>query len=225
MSVSAFNSMLDSCQAVIFDMDGVIADTEPLKFQAYQSVFQDEYGVKLPVEDVAWRGMKEQAVIAYWFNKLNLVGNPQKLIEAKRAAYYSLLMAGKITAVPGVIEFIKCLESLGKLRAVATSSSRKEAVAVLDGLQLINLFDQIKTRDDVQEMKPDPEVYLRVASALEVHPSKCIVFEDSESGVSAAKAADMFCVGVLTSFSRESLRFADVTINDFLDLDACYASN
>ncbi|ASC70437.1 Phosphorylated carbohydrates phosphatase [Halomicronema hongdechloris C2206] len=218
MSSLLLDSILDSCQAVIFDMDGVIADTEPLKFQAYQFVFREEYGIELPIEDIAWRGMKEQSVIAYWFNKFQLVGDPQKLIEDKRAAYHSLLVQGKITAIPGIMAFIKYLRSLGKLRAVATSSSCQEAVMVLEALHIRDAFHQVITRDDVQRMKPDPEVYLAAASALGANPSNCIVFEDSQSGVGAAKAAGMFCVGVLTSFSRKSLGPVDQVINDFTDL-------
>jgi HAD superfamily hydrolase (TIGR01509 family) len=218
VSCSSLSSVLSKCQAVIFDLDGVIADTEPLKFAAYQTVFREAYGIELPTEDVTWRGMKEQSVIAYWFNKFQLTGEPKKLIQAKRAAYHSFLERGQISPVPGINKFVQWLELTQKLRGVATSSSRQEAVTVLENLGIVKAFNAIATRDDIQQLKPHPEVYLTVASTLRIHPSKCVVFEDSQSGVSAAKAAGMFCVGVLTSFSEADLAHADQTIIDFTEL-------
>jgi len=218
VSQDSLSLILSNCQAVIFDLDGVIADTEPLKFAAYQAVFREAYGVELPAEDVAWRGMKEQSVIAYWFNKFQLTGEPEQLIQAKRAAYHSFLEKGQISPVPGVVEFVHYLESSQKRRGVATSSSRQEALTVLKSLGLAIAFNAIATRDDVQQLKPHPEVYLKVASTLGVSPSECVVFEDSQSGVRAAKAAGMFCVGVLTSFSSADLAHADRTIANFAEL-------
>lgn len=218
MSQGSLSLILSNCQAVIFDLDGVIADTEPLKFTAYQTVFRETYGVELPAEDVAWRGMKEQSVIAYWFDKFQLTGEPEKLIQAKRAAYHSFLEKGQISPIPGVVEFVHHLESSQKRRGVATSSSRQEALTVLKSLGLAIAFNEIATRDDVQQLKPHPEVYLKVASILGVSPSECVVFEDSRSGVRAAKAASMFCVGVLTSFSKTDLSHADQTITNFMEL-------
>ncbi|HHP7245820.1 MAG TPA: HAD family hydrolase [Elainellaceae cyanobacterium] len=218
MSCDSLISVLHQCHAVIFDLDGVIADTEPLKFAAYQAVFRETYGVELPAEDITWRGMKEQSVIAYWFDKFQLTGEPEKLIQAKRAAYQSFLEEGRVTAVSGVIEFIHWLQSVEKLRGVATSSSRREATMVLENLGLTTAFSQLVTRDDVQQLKPHPEVYLSAASALGVQPSTCVAFEDSQSGVSAAKSSGIFCVGVLTSFSSDALAHADQTIANFTEL-------
>jgi HAD superfamily hydrolase (TIGR01509 family) len=162
--------------------------------------------------------MKEQSVIAYWFDKFQLTGEPEKLIQAKRAAYQSFLEEGRVTAVSGVIEFIHWLQSVEKLRGVATSSSRREATMVLENLGLTTAFSQLVTRDDVQQLKPHPEVYLSAASALGVQPSTCVAFEDSQSGVSAAKSSGIFCVGVLTSFSSDALAHADQTIANFTEL-------
>ena len=218
MNPDALSSILDRSQAVIFDLDGVIADTEPLKFAAYQTVFREVYGVELPTEDMTWKGMSEQSVITYWFEKLQLTGEPEKLILAKRAAYYSFLELGKITAVAGVIDFVHWLCSVEKLRGVATSSSYQEAIMVLGSLGLSTAFNGIVTRNDVKQLKPHPEVYLRIASRLGIQPSSCLVFEDSQSGVSAAKAAGMSCVGLTTSFSKKAMDQADQIITDFTNL-------
>jgi HAD superfamily hydrolase (TIGR01509 family) len=218
MSQDSLSLILSNFQAVIFDLDGVIADTEPLKFAAYQAVFREAYGVELPAEDVAWRGMKEQSVIAYWFDKFQLTGEPERLIQEKRAVYHSFLEKGQISPVPGVVEFVHRLESSQKRRGVATSSSRQEALTVLKGLGLEIALKAITSRDDVRQLKPHPEVYMKAASTLGIAPSQCVVFEDSQSGVRAAKAAGMFCVGVLTSFSSADLVYADQTIDNFTEL-------
>lgn len=218
MSVETVRSILKQYQAVIFDLDGVIADTEPLKFAAYQQVFQEIYGIELPASDLAWRGMKEQSVIDYWFGKFQLTGDSKKLIRAKREAYRVLLQKGHITAIPGAIDFVRQIMDSPKVCGLATSSSRQEATTVLECLNLLSAFDVITTRDNVQNLKPHPEVYLRTALALKSLPSACVVFEDSQSGVSAAKSARMFCVGLMTSFSRETMSEADQIITDFTEL-------
>ena len=218
MSVETISSVLKQCQAIIFDLDGVIADTETLKFAAYQQVFQAFYGIELPASDVAWRGMKEHSVIDYWFNKFELTGDSEKLIRAKREAYRDLLRKGHISAIPGAIDFVSQIKNSEKVCGLATSSSRQEATTVLEGLNLSSAFDVVTTRDEVENLKPHPEVYLKTALALKSPPSDCVVFEDSESGVSAAKSAGMFCVGLMTSFSREALYKADQTISNFTEL-------
>jgi HAD superfamily hydrolase (TIGR01509 family) len=218
MSAEAVQTVLEQCQAVIFDLDGVIADTEPLKFAAYQAVFQEVYGIELPASDITWRGMKEQSVINYWFSKFQLVGDLEKLVQAKRIAYQDFLHKERVTAIPGVIDFVHRLKELSKVCGVATSSSRQEAKIVLECLDLSLAFDIVITRDDVQKLKPHPEVYLQAALALKSPPRNCVVFEDSQSGVNAAKAAGMFCIGLMTSFSEEALSMADAIIADFTEL-------
>jgi beta-phosphoglucomutase len=218
MSIAAIQEALQQCQAVLFDLDGVIADTEPLKFAAYQQVFWKTFGVELPAADVSWRGKKEQAVMQYWFERFNLSGDIPALVQAKRSAYATFLAEGKVLSVAGVLAFLQHIKLLGKLCALATSSSRKEAIAVLDHLELTPYFDALVTRDDVQQMKPQPEVYLKAAQALGVAPENCLVFEDSQTGIIAAKQANTFCVALETSFSRADLFAADDIIADFKDL-------
>jgi HAD superfamily hydrolase (TIGR01509 family) len=219
MSIAAIQEALQHCQAVLFDLDGVIADTEPLKFAAYQQVFQETFGVELPATDVSWRGKQEQAVMQYWFEQFDLSGDIAALVQAKRSAYHQLIHSDRIPAVAGVIEFIQRLKSTpGKGSGVATSSSQQEAQTVLGTLGVLPLFDVLVTRDDVQNLKPEPDVYLKAAALLRVKPENCVVFEDSQAGVHAAKSAGAVCIGVLTSFAPTALAHADFTIANFTDL-------
>jgi HAD superfamily hydrolase (TIGR01509 family) len=219
MSIAEIQEALQHCQAVLFDLDGVIADTEPLKFAAYQQVFKETFGIKLPATDVSWRGKKEQAVMQYWFERFNLSGDIPALVQAKRSTYHRLIYGGNIPAVAGVVEFIQRLKvTSSKGCAVATSSSQQEAQTVLETLSVLSRFDVVVTRDDVQNLKPEPDVYLKAAALLGVKPEDCVVFEDSQAGISAAKSAGALCIGVLTSFSETALVEADFTIANFTDL-------
>lgn len=218
MSITEIKSFLENCSAIIFDLDGVIADTEPLKFEAYRQVFQDVFSVELPAEDITWRGMKEASVINYWFTQLQLSGDSEQLIQAKRSTYQHLLEQGSIPPVKGVTQFIEKIKQGQKMCGLATSSSRNEANTILKHLRIDSFFDSLLSRDDVTNTKPNPEVYLTSASNLNTQPSQCLVFEDSQSGVSAAKAAGMMCVGLTTSFTQEELHKADWILPNFREL-------
>jgi beta-phosphoglucomutase len=209
---------LVTAKAIIFDLDGVIVATEPLKFRAYQHVFKAVYYIELPETEVEWRGMKEEAVIHFWFRKFNLTGNCQKLIEAKRQAYRDLLKITNLNTIKGIKNFLQVLKIQQKKCALATSSNRLDALAILTRLNLEVFFDSIKTGDDVTLLKPSPQIYLETAQELQVQPKDCLVFEDSPSGIQAAKAAEMVCIGVTTSFSPDQLALADYTISDFSQL-------
>jgi HAD superfamily hydrolase (TIGR01509 family) len=225
MTIAAIQNALQHCKAVLFDLDGVIADTEPLKFAAYQQVFQETYGVELPVSDVSWRGKKEQAVMQYWFECFNLSGDVESLVQDKRQAYHQLLNSGNIPAVEGAVEFIHLIKSWPRVCGVATSSSQKEAQMVLGHLGVRTHLDALVTRDDVQNLKPKPDVYLQASKLLGILPENCVVFEDSQAGVQAAKSAGALCVGVLTSFSNMALAQADFTIPNFTELLLSYREN
>lgn len=216
--VNSLRSILRKCQAVIVDMDGVVADTEPLKFAAYQEVFRDTYGVHLPADDVSWRGMKEEAVIDYWLHQFQLTGDHHDVIQAKRLAYRQLLRQGKVQPIPGVITFLQRARYESKLCGLATGSSRDDQSFVLSCLGLEKAFDAIVTLNDIHSPKPDPEIYFATAKLLGVRPIQCVVFEDSPSGVQAAKSAGMCCVGLTTSFAASALGIADFAVSDFTQL-------
>ena len=215
---NSLRSILGRCQALILDMDGVVADTEPLKFAAYQEVFRDTYGVHLPEDDVCWRGMKEESVIGYWLRQFQLRGDHHDLIQAKRLAYRQLLRQGGVQPIPGVIAFLQRARYESKLCSLATGSSRDDQSFVLSCLGLENAFDAIVTLDDIHSPKPDPEIYFTTAELLGVRPIQCVVFEDSPSGAQASVSAGMYCVGLTTSFPASALGSADFVVSDFTQL-------
>lgn len=202
-------------------MDGVISDTEPLKFLAYKLAFKELHEIDLPEDDHLWKGKTEPNVVKYWSDKFSIKfkeNDVRKIIEKKRTIYNQIIDNGDIPQINGVVEFIKKLHASGKPLAVVTSSRRDSVNLVLNRLNLKDLFKVILTRDDISKLKPDPEGYLKAINHLGFSPDDCLIFEDSQSGVKAAKAAGAFCVGVLSCFTKEELGEADFWIKDFEEL-------
>jgi beta-phosphoglucomutase len=215
-------NLIDTSDAIIFDMDGVIAQTEPLKGLAYTSVFLHNFDITLPKNDTSWRGKSEKEVIQYWFKKFNITdyitNDINKLIKMKRSMYKDLLNSDALKSVPGVIEFIKLLRQKNKMIGLATGSNKEEQKRIFELLSLNNAFDNILTNTDVSQPKPNPEIYLRMAQLLQTTPDKCLVFEDSPSGVKSCQSAQMNVIGVLTSYSPEHLKNCSFYIKNFNEL-------
>jgi HAD superfamily hydrolase (TIGR01509 family) len=204
-----------SYKAFIFDMDGVIADTEPLKFEAYKSIFKEKYEVELPATDVSWRGKEEREVMRYWLNKFKLNGQVERLIKIKRERYLQILKLKELNPVAGVGDFIKEVKKISRTLALVTSSNKEDVDTVLKALGLEDHFRVVITLDDVDNPKPNPECYKKAIQMLGVEPRESIIFEDSPSGVLAAKLAGAVCVGIGTSFSAKDLRLADEYADSF----------
>lgn len=218
MSKNSLLKYIHDVQAVIFDMDGVIADTEPLKAAAYQKVFTKEFNVTLPESDYSWRGQPEECVMAYWLKMFDIQADVHRLIGLKRMAYQELLQREQLTLIPGITDFVKFLKQLNKKLGVATGSNKSEQQQVLAMSSLENMFDHVLVRCDVASSKPDPDIYLMMAKRLDVSPQCCLVFEDSPAGVMAAQKAGMPVVGVLTSYMADELKACQFYIHNFKDI-------
>lgn len=214
MIPSTFWSIWKNCQAVIFDLDGVIVDTEPLKFEAYRTVFQRNFGVQLPETDISWRGKSEPIVMRYWLNKFGLEMDIPTLINQKRQAYQTLLKATPLMPTSGLSSFLEIICHAKKC-GLATGSDRLSQQTAMENLGIAPYFEAILTRDDVDQPKPNPEIYQKVSQKLGIQPENCIVFEDSPTGIAAAKAIGMYCIGLETSYTKTELAQADFIIPDF----------
>ncbi|OGK24848.1 hypothetical protein A3D76_07000 [Candidatus Roizmanbacteria bacterium RIFCSPHIGHO2_02_FULL_37_9b] len=120
-----------------------------------------------------------------------------------------------IEIVPGILNFLKKLKKAKIRAALATSSRRETTDLFLDTLKLREYFNSITTSDDVTKAKPDPEIYLKAAKNLRVKPADSVVFEDSYSGIEAAKRAGMKVVLVTTSLTKKEISNVDLSIKDF----------
>ena len=198
----------------IFDLDGVIVDTASHHFAAWQ-ILAEDLGVPFDEKDnELLKGVSRVDSLEFILNKGGLVLDSQtklRLMEKKNAHYLSL--AGSIgvnDALPGIVEFIRELKSLGM--QVALGSSSKNAHQILGQLELTDAFNAIVDGNRITLSKPDPEVFVLGARLMGLTPSECLVFEDAKAGVEAAINGGFQVVGVGNEIE---LSDADAIIDDF----------
>jgi HAD superfamily hydrolase (TIGR01509 family) len=184
-------------QAVIFDFDGTILDTETPEFEAWQAAYQT-HGVVLPAD--LWRsviglGATDGAARFHPGAHLEeLLGRPLSDDErtARRAHYYAMIDAQSVR--PGIETWLADAQRLGIFVAVASSGTRGWVRGNLERLGLLTRFGAVFCGDDVARTKPWPDLYIAAAAALGVRPENAIAIEDSPNGIRAAKAAGCFCI-------------------------------
>lgn len=199
--------------AFIFDMDGVIVDSNPTHKIALQR-FCKEHGYDLSEKDL--REKIYGRTNRDWL--LNLFGNLdeqtiRRYADEKEALFRSLYTG--IKPLNGLIAFLEQLDDLKISRAIATSAPRANVDFTLDNTGTRRYFDTILDDSFVTEGKPNPQIYLKSAEALGFPASDCIVLEDSLSGVTAGKRAGCKVIGVTTTHTPEELAEADLVIEDF----------
>lgn len=206
-------------KAVIFDMDGVIIDSEPDHIRFEQQLFKSlGFNVSLEYHNkfvgttsyYMWNDLK---------NKYSLKNTVEELVKNDRDKYYNYLCSlEKLEPIKGVRELIKFLHDRGYKLAVASSSPLNVIERVVKLLALDEYFDYLVTGDFVKRSKPAPDVFLYAAEKLGVKPNQCIVIEDSSNGVSAAKEAGMLCIGYKNLNSGDqNLNPADLILDDFME--------
>ncbi len=196
-------------RAVIFDMDGVLTDSEPLICAAATAMF-GERGVTVRPEDFQpFVGMGEIRYLGGVAEKYHLQLNIE---AAKRRTYelYLEMAPDQLRAFPGAVELVRACRKAGLQTAVASSADR---IKVDANLRLIELprdnWDVVIAAEDVVHKKPAPDIFLAAAHKMKLPPPECIVIEDAVSGIQAAKAAGMRCVAVAHTFSQADLAEAE----------------
>jgi HAD superfamily hydrolase (TIGR01509 family) len=194
---------------VIFDMDGVLLDSEPFICKAACMMFAEK-GLHVKPEDfLPFVGAGENRYVGGVAEKY---GFPIDIAAAKRRTYeiYLDIIKGQLRPLPGVHEFLAACRRAGKKTALATSADMVKAEGNLREIGLpFSTFDAVVTGLDVVHRKPHPEIFLRAAEKLGLDPRHCLVVEDAVNGVAAAKAAGSRCLALTTSFTREQLTGAD----------------
>jgi HAD superfamily hydrolase (TIGR01509 family) len=203
-------------QAVIFDMDGVIVDSEPYSLQALLDVLH-QYGVE-PTPDELRRsyGRRVRDDFVDYFTRYGVTADVNIAIAHKHARYYHLA-AGHLQPFPGVMPLLKRLRDHWYRLGLASSGDRVKVAFGMQALRLDGTFAAIVSGDDVAHSKPDPEIYLTAARRLGVPPAACIAIEDAPAGVEAAKRAGMRCIAVTNSVAREQLQRADLIVDSLAD--------
>jgi HAD superfamily hydrolase (TIGR01509 family) len=179
--------------AVIFDLDGLLADTEKLHQSAYQTVFS-ELGYELSGQEYAnhWIrfGRGTDAFIAQ-----KHLGFDPNFVRREKARLYKKLVSSSAKPMPGARELLCSLQGR-KLMGLATSSYSKDAYAVLNALDFEDFFCCMATKSSVERIKPYPDIFLYIANEMNMPPKNCLVIEDAEKGILAASAAGMKSIAV-----------------------------
>lgn len=206
-------------RALIFDFDGLILETEEPIFRSWQELYKT-HGCTLAYETWA----KIIGTADYAFEPLaeleRLCGRSldrESLSHRQRQREMDLILEQSV--MPGVEDYLQAAKSLGLKIGLASSSTCQWVTDNLARLGLLSYFDSIYGSDDVDQTKPDPELYLCVLDDLSVEPEEAIVFEDSPNGVQAAKRAGIFCVAVPNAMTRDlPLENADLRLESLTEI-------
>lgn len=173
-------------KALIFDFDGLILDTETAWYEAYKKVLWEEYQFDLPLEKfVQAVGSSNGVLVTYLNQAIGTVLNLEE-VQAQTSVLHTEAVKN-LDARPGVVDYLKGAKEKNLAIALATSSSRNWVEHHLGQLQLLPYFDHLITRDDVEQVKPAPDLFLKAIETLNVAPEEAVVFEDSLNGLIAAR--------------------------------------
>ncbi len=205
-------------KGLIFDLDGVIANTAQYHFQAWQKLALTLGGQLTPIQYKKLKGvsrMESLDLILLW-NSIGLIPEHKEILAKRKNQWYQQMISElqPSDAMPGVISFIQEAQSKGF--KIALGSSSTNARAVLEALDLTSLFDVIVDGTQTQRSKPDPQVFTKGAEQMELHPGEIIVFEDGIRGIEAAVAGGFTAVGV---GAEEDFPTAHLVIPGWVDQD------
>jgi len=187
-------------KAVLFDMDGVLVNTETFYIQALIETLFEETGVKLKEEEVErYAGLIYVEKLKRIFREKDIKGDPYEIAEKSRKRFLRIIK-GKIRLLPGAKDLIDQLSSSGIRLGLVSSSKRMVVDIVLKQAKLQGIFDVIVTQDDVKNLKPHPEPYLLASKILGIRPEECVAVEDSVHGILSAKSAGMKCIAIANPY-------------------------
>lgn len=207
-------------QCVIFDMDGVIINSEPLHQECERKVFQ-MLGVAVSEEEHhALVGTTDENMWKTIALKCDLPVKIEEAIELKKSMFLKYLkQETRLQPIPYIPELLAELRRHNFTLALASSSPHEQIEFILSSLGLKPYFQAIVSGEDVAEGKPHPEIFLKAAELAGAVPGKCVVIEDSYNGVMAAKRANMSCIGFINPDSgNQNLSKADKTIHSFQEI-------
>lgn len=215
-------------KAVIFDFDGVIVDTEPLHYRAFQRIL-DPRGLGFSWEQYVetYMGFDDRDAFLEAFGSKGLSLDRQELASliSEKAAVFQTIIGEGVSAYPGVVEVIKTFREAQLPLAICSGALRSDILPILDLLNVRDCFDTIVTAEDVVKSKPDPECYRIAYQQLcasrpesELSRSTTIAIEDTPAGISAASLAGLQVIAVTNSYPWNQLTDADLTVNSLEQL-------
>ena len=210
--------MTQTIHAVIFDLDGVLVNSEPLINAAAIAMFKEKGLLVQPEDFLPFVGAGEDRYIGGVAEKYHFLLD---VSQAKKRTYeiYLDLVPTQLEAFPGVQALVQACRQSGLRVAVASGTDRVKALASLLKISLSEeTWDIVVSGEQVKHNKPAPDIFLLTADKLGLAPTACVVLEDSFNGIRAAKAAGMRCVAVAQTFPVSRLQEADVVRNSIADV-------
>ncbi len=204
-------------KAILFDMDGVIVDTEPLHHKAYYIMFND-YNIEVSKALYeSFTGQSTKNICKKLVEQFGLDANPDDLVQCKRNHFYSLFdFDESLQLLPGVLDLIQNYYKNGLTLVLASSASMGTINKVFTRFDLDQYFVAKLSGADLKASKPHPEIFEKAAKAANEKPEHCIVIEDSTNGIKAANDANIFCIGYDSLNSKnQDYTNANLTISDF----------
>ncbi|MEW5894535.1 MAG: HAD family phosphatase [Candidatus Omnitrophota bacterium] len=216
---SACGKIIIETMAVIFDMDGVITDTMPYHFKAWEKAFSEVLGYRIREKDIYLReGSKGAFALEEIFKEYGWSHQPDilnQLLMKKEEVFPQIV---KIEFIKGSLEFLSSIKAQGFQTALVTGTSLPELKKMLSH-DIQSSFNVILTGSDVVHGKPNPEPYLTALKKLKLNSSDAVVLENAPLGIKSAKAAGLRCLALSTSLSREYLHEADFIFKSYDDIN------
>lgn len=207
-------------KAVIFDMDGVIIDSEPMHNKAYYDMF-DEVGIKVSTELYeSFTGQSTINICKRLVDHFNLEQSPETLVALKRKHYKHFFYSNSdLGLIDGVLDLIKDYHNNGLTLVLASSAAMTSINQIFDRFDLNQYFVAKLSGGDLKQSKPHPEIFIKAAKSTGFSKEECIVIEDSTNGVKAAHAAGIFCVGFDSFHSKnQDYSLTNMVIKDFEEI-------
>ncbi len=213
-------------KAVIFDMDGVLIDSQPIHYEADRLTLS-KLGVTVAHKDLEkYTGTSNPNRFAKFKEDFKIIQSISDITKIQEDIIFELISKQELTAISGIIELLEDLKINNIKMAVASSSSYRFINTILDKLDITKYFTEIVSGEDMKNSKPSPDIFLKTAEKLNVANEECVVIEDSENGVLAAISAGMKCIGYINITSgNQNLSKATVIIDDFKKITTDFVVN
>ena len=191
-------------EAVVFDMDGVLIDSEPVHYESTRLLFEGEFGIPFPESaNTEFLGSTDRHMFEVLRARHHLTPSLEEIIARRKTLYMDLLTRNGLPWRDGIRDLIRDLAKSGYRLAVATSGLTRIVEPTLKTGQIRHLFEVVVTGDDIHAPKPAPDIYLEAARRLAIDPALCVAIEDTDVGVRAAKSAGMWVIAFPNSTTRD----------------------
>jgi len=209
---------LENKRACLFDMDGTLIDSESIWQEAIRDALAQR-GVPLSIGQVAHLeyGRAWNEIFAEIHSRWPDAYATREAMEAVTVPYFKRTVRSRDIAIPGSVEALKALHAMGHSIAIASGSTRERIGDTIAQLGIADCVECYVGGGDYARGKPEPDCFLAAAELLCVRPADCVVFEDAETGILAAKAAGMYCVALDTGHEK-NLDKADIVVKNLLDV-------